>query len=269
VRLSKFFSSIFILSLNPLSAVAFADSSSKSHAPVPWQVGLQSPASGTAVMMYDFYDLLLVIIGLITFFVCALLVYVGIRFHEKRNPVPSQLTHHTGLEIVWTLIPALILVVIAIPSFRVLHNQLELPKEDIVLKATAHQWYWSYAYQNLPDGPISFDSTLVPEDKLKPGQIRLLSVDNEVVLPVGKVVRLQITASDVIHAFALPAFGVKIDAVPGRLNETWFKADKEGIYYGQCSVICGQNHAYMPISIRIVSEDAYQEWLQKARQTFS
>lgn len=267
VRLRNLYS-LLIFVFGILSSESFSETQ-KVYAPEPWQIGLQSPGSNSAVMMHDFYNLLLVIIIFIALFVSALLIYVSVRFREEKNPIPSKVTHHTGLEIVWTLIPALILVVIAIPSFRLLRHQIELPKEDLLIKATGHQWYWSYAYPNLSEGSIQFDSTLIPEDKLKPGDVRLLSVDNEMVVPVGKVVRLQLTASDVIHAFALPALGLKMDAIPGRLNETWFKPDKEGLYYGQCSIICGQNHAYMPIAVRVVSQEAYDQWVRKARETFS
>lgn len=236
--------------------------------PSPWQMDLQVPATQVAESMHSFHTLLLWIVSLIVLFVAILLLIIIFRFNEKANPQPSRFSHNSMLEVAWTVVPVLILVVIAVPSFRLLREQLVLPPADITVKATAHQWYWSYEYPE-DQGGFSFDSNILPDDMLKEGQPRLLSVDNELVLPVGKVVRVQVTASDVIHAFAMPSFGLKIDAIPGRLNETWFKAEKEGIFYGQCSLVCGQNHAYMPIAIRIVSEERYEEWLKQAKATFA
>jgi len=236
--------------------------------PSPWQLGLQTAVTETAEYTHWFHNLLLVISVAITLFVLGLLVYVIWRFDVKRNPAPSRTTHNSILEVAWTIVPVLILVVIAVPSFRLLKLQLDLPKADVVVKATGHQWYWSYDYP-ADQGGFSFDANMLTDDQLRPDQPRLLAVDNEVVVPVNKVVRLQITAADVIHAFAMPSFGLKMDAVPGRLNETWFKAVREGIYYGQCSLICGQNHAYMPIAIRVVSDQRYTEWLVEAKRKFA
>jgi cytochrome c oxidase subunit 2 len=175
------------------------------------------------------------------------------------------------LEVAWTVIPVLILVFIAIPSFRLLAHQLIIPQADVTIKVTGNQWYWSYAYPPDQGGGFSFDSILIPDDQIDPakGQIRLLSVDNEAVVPVGKKVRLQVTASDVIHSFTIPSFGVRIDAVPGRLNETWFQAERPGIYYGQCSKICGKDHAFMPIAFRVVSEKDYADWLAQAKKKYA
>jgi cytochrome c oxidase subunit 2 len=209
--------------------------------------------------IHDFHHGLLITITVITLFVLALLVYIAVRFNAKANPVPSKVTHHTGLEIAWTVVPILILVGIAIPSFRLLYMQQVIPQADMTIKATGAQWYWSYEYPD--NGGISFDANMVPENQIKPGQPRLLAVDNEVVVPVNKTVRVQVTGADVIHAFAMPSFGVKVDAVPGRLNETWFKAEREGVFYGQCSELCGTNHAYMPIAIRVVSESEFTKWV--------
>lgn len=236
--------------------------------PVPWQVSLQTPVTEVAHSMHDFHNLLLWIIGVIVAFVAVLLLIVIFRFNEKSNPNPSRFSHNSLLEVAWTVVPVLILVVIAVPSFKLLRLQLVIPPSDITVKVTAHQWYWSYEYPE-DQGGFGFDSNILPDDQLKEGQTRLLSVDNELVLPVDKTVRVQVTAADVIHAFALPSFGLKIDAIPGRLNETWFKAEKEGVYYGQCSLICGQNHAYMPIAIRIVSQEKYAEWLAEAKTRFA
>jgi cytochrome c oxidase subunit II len=246
--------------------------------PSPFQIDLQGAADANMAYIRWFHDWLVVMCVVISAFVLGLLVYVMWRFNEKRNPVASKLTHHSGLEVAWTLIPILILVVIAIPSFKLLKFQLDLPKADMTLKATGKQWYWSYEYAK-DEGDISFDSLMIPEADWKrdvaAGKInaaeapRLLAVDNEAVVPVGKIIRLQITGADVIHKFALPAFGIKLDAIPGRLNETWFKAEREGLYYGQCSFICGQNHAYMPIAVRVVSQEKYQAWLVDAKKKFA
>lgn len=236
--------------------------------PSPWQIGFQGAASPIMEQIDQFHWWLTVISALITLFVLVLLVIVFVRFNEKANPVPSTTTHHTMLEVAWTVIPVVILVAIAIPSFRLLFNQLDIPKADITIKATGTAgWTWVYEY---PDhGGFNFISSMVPEKDLKPGQPRLLAVDNEVVLPVNKIVRVQVTAEGIIHAFAMPSFGLKIDAIPGRLNETWFKATKTGTFYGQCSELCGINHAYMPIQIRIVEEAEFNKWLEEAKKKFA
>jgi cytochrome c oxidase subunit 2 len=236
--------------------------------PSPWQIGFQGAASPIMEQIDQFHWWLTVISALITLFVLVLLLIVFVRFNEKANPKPSTTTHHTGLEVAWTVIPVIILVAIAIPSFRLLFNQLDIPKADITIKATGTAgWTWIYEY---PDhGGFNFISSMVQDKDLKPGQPRLLTVDNEVVLPVNKIVRVQVTAEGIIHAFALPSFGLKIDAVPGRLNETWFKATKTGMFYGQCSELCGINHAYMPIAIRIVEEAEFNKWLEQAKKKFA
>src|SRR5215207_11376571 len=197
--------------------------------PKPWEYTLQEAATPVMEDIISFHNLLLVLITLITLFVLALLVIVVVKFNAKANPVPSRTTHNTLIEVAWTLIPVLILVAIAVPSFRLLFFQLDIPKADLTIKATGKQWFWTYTYPD--NGPIEFDSIMLQDNERKPGQPRLLAVNNEVVVPINKVVRVQTTAADVIHAFAMPAFGVKIDAIPGRLNETWFKATKEGTYY--------------------------------------
>jgi cytochrome c oxidase subunit 2 len=230
--------------------------------PEPWEWHLQ--ASGSPVMdnIVWFHDFLSVLIIVITLFVLALLVVVVVKFNSKANPVPSRTTHNTLIEVVWTLVPVLILVGIAVPSFRLLFLELDVPKADLTVKATGKQWYWSYAYPD--NGKFEFDS-LMAQDK----QPRLLGVDNELVVPVNKVIRVQVTGADVIHAFALPAFGVKIDAIPGRLNETWFKATKTGMFYGQCSELCGKDHAFMPIAIRVVSDQEFASWVETAKKKFA
>jgi len=235
--------------------------------PSPWQFGLQNAVTPVMGDIIWFHDFLLYIIGAITLFVVALLGIVIVRFNARANPTPSKTTHHTLLEVVWTVVPVLILVAIAVPSFRLLFFQLNTPQADFTVKATGKQWFWSYTY---PDhGGFEFDSLMVQDKDLKPGQPRLLAVDNEVVVPVNKIVRIQVTASDVIHAFAVPSFGVKIDAVPGRLNESWFKVTREGVYYGQCSELCGKDHAFMPITVRAVSEKDFATWIEQAKKKFA
>ena len=235
--------------------------------PKDWQLGFQEAASGTMRDIVNFHDkLLLPIIVAISVFVLFLMAYACIRFRASKNPNPSKRTHNVAVEVLWTLIPCLILIVIAVPSFKILYKQDTIPKADLTIKAIGYQWYWGYEY---PDENLIFESYMVEEKDLKAHQPRLLAVDNEVVVPVGKVVKVLITANDVLHAWALPSFGVKRDAVPGRINETWFKAEKVGTYYGQCSELCGIKHAFMPITVKVVSEEEYQEWLSEARVKFA
>jgi cytochrome c oxidase subunit II len=236
--------------------------------PSAWQLNFQQSASPVMDNIISFHNFLLVIITLITLFVLALLVVIMVRFNARANPAPSRTTHNTLLEVAWTLVPVAILVVIAIPSFKLLFYQLNIPQADLTVKATGKQWYWSYSY---PDhGKFEFDSLLVRDEKqLRTDQPRLLGVDNELVVPVNKTVRVQTTGAEVIHSFAVPSFGVKVDAIPGRLNETWFKATREGIYYGQCAELCGKDHAFMPIAVRVVSEQAFATWVEEAKQKFA
>lgn len=240
--------------------------------PSPGQIGFQEGVTPIAHEIHWFHDWLLTpVITVISLFVLGLLVYIVINFNEKANPVPSRTTHHTGLEVAWTVIPVLILVVIAIPSFRLLNHQLIEPKAELTMKVTGKVWNWSYTYPKDQAGGFGFDSIIKPEADLKPeeGDVRMLAVDNEAVLPVDTVVRLEITSEDVIHSFVVQAFGVRIDAVPGRLNTVWFKAEKEGMFYGQCSKLCGKDHAYMPIAIRIVSKEKYASWLTDAKKKYA
>ena len=234
--------------------------------PSPWQLGPQISASPVMDDIIWFHDFLLWLIAAIALFVLILLVYVCVKFNAAANPIPTRTTHNTLIEVLWTVVPVLILVAVAVPSFRLLFFQLEPPPADLIIKATGKQWFWTYTY---PDQKIEFDSLMVQEKDLKQGQPRLLAVDNEIVVPVNKVVYVQTTASDVIHAFAVPSFGVLIDAVPGRLNQTWFKATREGIYYGQCRELCGKDHAFMPIQVRVASEADYNAWLTQAKQKFA
>ena len=196
-----------------------------------------------------------------------LLLVIMVRFNARANPTPSRTTHNTVLEIAWTLIPIIILVAIAIPSFKLLFLQQYPPAVDVTVKATGKQWYWSYSYPD--NGAFEFDSNMLQDKERKADQPRLLAVDNEMVVPVNKTIRVQVIGSEVIHAFAVPSFGVKIDAVPGRLNETWFKATREGMYYGQCSELCGRDHAYMPIAVRVVNDRDYTAWLDQAKKKYA
>jgi len=235
--------------------------------PAPWEFRLQESGSTVMDNIHWFHNVLLVIITVITLFVLALLITVMVKFNARTNPTPSRTTHNTLIEVAWTLIPVLILVAIAVPSFRLLFLELDVPKADLTIKATGKQWYWTYTY---PDAKIEFDSLLAcDESRTKCTEPRLLTVDNNVVVPVNKVVRVQTTGADVIHSFAVPAFGIKIDAIPGRLNETWFRAEKTGMYYGQCSELCGKDHAYMPIAVKVVTDEEYAKWLTDAKKQFS
>jgi len=234
--------------------------------PSPWELGLQQSASPVMDDIVWFHNFLLWIIIAIALFVLILLAIVVVRFNARANPTPSRTTHNTFIEIIWTVVPVLILVTIAVPSFRLLFYQLKVPPADLTVKVTGKQWFWSYSY---PDSKFEFDSLMVQDKDLKPGQPRLLAVDNEMVVPVNKVVRVLVTGADVIHSFSVPSFGIKIDAIPGRLNETWFKAEREGMYYGQCSQLCGRDHAFMPIAVHVVSEKEYTAWLDQAKKKFA
>ena len=234
--------------------------------PSPWEMHFQDAATPIMHQITAFHTFVTIIIVVIALFVLGLLVYVMVRFNEGRNPQPSRTTHNTALEIAWTVIPILILVAIAIPSFRLLFAQYDFPKADLTITATGNQWYWNYEY---PDQGISFDSIIVQEADLKPGQPRLLTVDHEVVVPVNKNVIVQVKANDVIHDWAVPSFGIKLDAVPGRLQTTWFRAERTGMFYGQCSELCGRNHAFMPIAIHVVTDEEFADWLAKTKASAS
>ena len=236
-------------------------------APVPWQMDLQPPAGSLAEMATDLHNLLLVVITLISLFVLGLLIYVGVRFRASRNPNPSKTSHHTVIEILWTVIPVLILVGIAVPSFRLLYYMDRTNETDMVIKVTGNQWYWNYSY---PDEGISFDSYMVDEADLKPGQPRLLTVDNPMVVPEGTRVKLLITGNDVMHSFFVPSLAVQIYAFIGRTNEAWIDVPVGGqTYYGQCNQICGVNHAYMPIEVKALPKAEYAAWLVEAKKEFA
>lgn len=235
--------------------------------PSPWEIGMQEPATPVMQQITDFHDFLLWIISAIALFVLALLLIVIVRFNARANPTPSRTTHNTPLEVMWTIVPVVILATIAVPSFRLLFFQLDVPKPDLTVKVTGKQWFWTYAYPD--NGNFQFDSLMIADKDLKPGQPRLLAVDNDMVVPVNKVVHVLVTGADVIHSFNVPSFGIRIDAIPGRLNETWFKATKLGVFYGECSELCGKGHSFMPIAVRVVNEADFKAWLAKAKQQFA
>jgi len=248
------------VSLGLLSGSALASQ------PKPWQLGFQDAATDNMAQITSFNDFLLILMTGITLVVLGLMIYVAIRFNARSNPNPTSTTHNSLVEVVWTLVPVLILVIIAIPSFRLLYYQRVLPEADMTIKATGYQWYWGYEY---PDhGGFGFDSLML-NDEERGDQPRLLATDTAMVVPVNSTVRVVVTGADVLHSWAMPAFGVKMDAVPGRLNETWFRAEKTGTYYGQCSEICGIRHAFMPIRVEVVEPDAFASWVNEAQVEYA
>lgn len=262
MNLLRFFALSFVsvLALAGLSDFAFAGVQG-------WQFGFQPAATPVAERLHDFHNFLLVIITLITIFVMVLMLYVMVRFRAKANPTPSMTTHNVPLEIIWTVIPVLILILIAVPSFKLLYYMDRTDDPEMTLKVTGYQWYWGFEY---PDhGDISVTSNMIKEEDLDlaKGQIRLLSTDNPVILPVDTNIQVIVTAADVLHSFAVPAFGIKVDAVPGRINETWVRIEKPGVYYGQCSELCGQGHAFMPVEVIAVSKDDFAAWVARQNGT--
>ena len=235
--------------------------------PEPWQIGFQEAASPVMARIDSFHNMLLVIITLIAVFVLSLMLYVMVRFNAKRNPVPSKTSHNTLIEVIWTVVPIMILVIIAVPSFKLLYFQKVVPEAEMTIKAVGNQFYWSYEYPD-HDG-LTFDAVLKDRDALEGDEPWLLETDNRVVVPVATNIRLLITASDVIHSWAVPSLGVKMDAVPGRLNESWMRIEHEGVYYGQCSEFCGTHHGFMPIAVEAVSKEAFAAWLEKAKKEFA
>ncbi len=234
--------------------------------PEPWQLNLQPKVTPVGEKIGQLHDILLVIITLISVFVLALLAYVCVRFRRSANPTPSKTTHNSVLEIAWTGVPALILVFIGLFSFPLLYFQDKAVDPDMTVKVTSHQWYWNYEYT---DEEMAFDSYMIPDEDLQPGQPRLLEVDNRMVVPVGASVQVLVNTGDVMHSFFMPALGVQVYGTPGRINETWFQIDKVGVYYGQCNQICGLNHAYMPIVVEAMEQVDYDAWLEKAKVEFA
>jgi cytochrome c oxidase subunit 2 len=245
----------------------FAASVAGAAQPEPWQIGLQEPAGSIAQKATDLHNLLLIIISLISVFVLALLVYVGWRFRRDANPTPSKTTHNTTIEILWTVVPVLILVVIAVPSFRLLYYMDETKNAEMVIKVTGNQWYWNYEYM---DDQIAFDSYMLSDDELQPGQPRLLSVDNPLVVPANTKIKMLVTGNDVMHSFFVPSLAVQTYAFIGRVNEVWIDVPEgEKTYYGQCNQICGVNHSFMPIVVQAMAKEEYQAWLADAKQEFA
>ena len=240
---------------------AFADK------PVPWQIGLQDPVTPIMDKFVEFHNLLLVVIFAVSIFVIALLAYVCVKFSAKNNPVPSKTSHNTLIEIIWTVVPIIILVMITVPSIKILYYNESIENADMTLKVIGRQWYWSYEYPDHDN--IAFDSYIIEDEDLKDTDIRLLSVDNQVVLPVDTTIRIQTTGADVIHNWAVPAFGTKLDAVPGKLNEGWIRVEKTGTYYGQCSELCGTRHGFMPIAVKVVSKENFEKWVKQAKLEFT
>jgi len=249
------------------AAIAAMAGPAAAQQPRPWELGLQPAATPQMEQITSFHNLLLWVITLITLFVLGLLIYVMVRFNEKRNPEPTKTSHNIVVEILWTVVPVVILVAIAVPSFRLLYYLDRTDEAELTLKAIGRQWYWSYEYPD--NGNFTFDSLMLEDGQRQPEQPRLLATNNPIVLPVDTNIRLLITASDVLHSWAVPSFGVKLDAVPGRLNETWVRINQEGVYYGQCSELCGVRHAYMPIEVHAVSKEAYAAWVADAQQRFA
>ena len=240
--------------------------SSQASEPKDWQVLFQPAASPLMEELHHFHNFLLIIISSIVLAVFGLLAYVCIKYNAKANPIPAKFSHNIMVEILWTIVPIIILIVIAIPSFRILYIAEKIPPSDMTIKVVGYQWYWHYIY---PDhDKIEFDSYIVSDKDLKPGQKRLLDVDNRMVIPENTTVKFLITGGDVIHSFAVPSLGIKVDAVPGKVNETWTKISKKGVYYGQCSELCGVNHGFMPIAIEVVSKEEFDKWLVSAKAKF-
>ena len=259
----KLFFSI-IVGICLLGSLAFAEVGLSEN----WQLSFQEPATDlmSDIISFHSYILMPIITG-ISILVLFLLLYIAFRFNSSRNQIASATTHNTVVEILWTVIPVVHLIVIAIHSFRLLYVSETIPKADLTIKAIGNQWYWSYEY---PDyGDIVFDANMLNDDELSDPKLRLLETDTQIVVPVNKVVKLQITSNDVLHAWTIPAFGVKMDAVPGRLNETWFKANQEGLFYGQCSELCGPKHAFMPINVKVVSEKEFEDWIGFAKEEYA
>lgn len=267
MRIVKWFLGVVAAGIVSLSAAPFAWAQAVIGQPHPWEMGMQPSFSPLKDRIIDLHNLVLAIITVITIFVAALLVWVMVRYNSRRNPVPSRTSHNTILEIAWTVMPVLILVVIAIPSFRLIYYQDRTPDPDMTIKVIAHQWYWEYSYPDHDN--VDIESRYVADDDLKPGQLRLLEVDNQMVIPVGKKIRILTSSTDVIHSFFIPALGVQRYAIPGRTIETWLEAAQVGTFYGECNQICGQNHSRMPIAVRAVSDADFKAWVEQTKKSAS
>ncbi len=265
--ISRFFTLAIVVLAAVTALAGIAEAQDFVGTSAPWQVGLREAASPTMERINSFHNFLLYVILVISAFVLLLLMYIMIRFRAARNPNPSKNTHNTLLEVVWTVVPILILVVIAVPSFRLLYFADRTTEAEMTIKAIGNQWFWSYEYPDHDN--LAFEAIMVEDEDIQAGQIRLLSTDNDVVLPVGTNIRILTTANDVIHAFALPNLGIKLDAVPGRINETWVRIEREGMYYGMCSELCGVRHGFMPIAVRAVSKAEFARWVEEAKEEFA
>lgn len=262
----KAFSRLTIIGVTAAALIASASAAfaALGH-PTPWQMGLQDSATPVMDDITGFNTFLFWLTSAIAVFVLILLAVVIVRFNARANPIPSRTTHNTTIEVLWTIVPVLILAAVAVPSFRLLYVELDVPKPDLTVKVTGKQWFWSYAYPD--NGNFEFDLVMVAGKDLKPGQPRLLTVNNEMVVPVNKIVHVLVTGADVIHSFMVPSFGIRIDAIPGRINDTWFKATKEGVFYGECSELCGSNHSYMPIAVHVVSQVDFDAWVAQQKKS--
>src|SRR5271169_5343566 len=257
---------VLALMLGMIGVAAIA-SVTRAAEPRPWQFGMQPPATEVMDRLSAFHFALLIIIFAIAIFVLALLVIAMWRFNHQRHPLPTRTSHNTVIEMLWTVVPVVILVGIAIPSFKLMYYMDRVPNPDMTIKVTGHQWYWSYEYPNQKG--LAFDSNIIQQAALKPGQKRLLDVNNPLVVPIHANIRVLVTSTDVIHSWFIPSFGVQEYAVIGRVNESWFNVEREGTYYGECNQICGVNHAFMPIKIVAMSKDAFQRWLGEAQKKFA
>jgi len=249
------------------SLLGLASHPALAQAPRDWEMGMQPAFSPMKEHIIWLHNLVLIIITLITLFVGALLAWVCFRYNEKRNPTPSVTSHNTVIEILWTVLPVVILVIMAIPSFQLIYYLDRTPNPDMTIKVTGHQWYWEYTYPD--DGNVDIESRIIPDDELKPGDLRLLTVDNQLVIPAGKKIRVLTTSSDVIHSFFIPSLGAQRYAIPGRTIELWLEADKPGVYYGECNQICGQNHSRMPIAVHAVTDEEFKAWVTQAKKAAS
>ena len=266
MQLPKRLTAVLLSAMMPIMTVLFS-LPAQAQAPRPWEMGMQPAFSPLKREIISLHNLVLVLITIITLFVTGLLIWVCYRYNEKRNPAPSQTSHHTGLEIAWTVIPVLILVIMAIPSFRLIYFLDRTPDPDMTVKVTGHQWYWEYTYPD--NGGFAIESRYIKDEDLKPGQLRLLDVDNQMVIPAGKKIRILNSSADVIHSFFIPGLGVQRYAIPGRTIELWLSADKPGVYYGQCNQICGEAHSRMPIAVRAVTEAEFKIWAEQTKKAAS
>ncbi|MCP4923911.1 MAG: cytochrome c oxidase subunit II [bacterium] len=260
----KFGGLLFAICGSILGAPALADGIAE-----PWQLGFQEPVTPVGEMINSFHNFVLIIIFAIAIFLFLLIAYALWRFREKKNPIPSKRTHNPILEAIWTLVPVVILVVIAFPSLKIIHFMDKVEDPELTLKVTGSQWYWNYELTDSENLNIAFESRMIPDEEIKPGEFRLLEVDEPVVLPINTKIRVLVTSSDVLHSWAVPAFYFKKDCAPGRISEAWIEITKEGIYYGQCSELCGMDHGFMPIKIRAVSREKFTQWAQEAQQRFA